>query len=122
VPVSPGREVGAGWEPVWEGNGEAQAEIIALALRDSGITAHAQGAQQIQGYPHAFQQATWAVFVPAAHSRAARHLLAERHEGHNIVDLDDDLSSLQRSTLKFVLAGLAAIGAYLAYRALTGGL
>ncbi len=122
MPVSPAPEVGAGWEPVWEGNGEAQAEIIAHALRDAGIAAHTQGGQQIQGYPHAFQPGTWAVFVPAAHSRAARHLLAERQEGHNIVHPDDDLSSLQRSTLKFVLAGLAAIGAYLAYRALTGGL
>lgn len=120
--MPPRSGVRAPWEPVWEGDGEAQAGIIALALRDSGIPAEVQGGRQVQGYPHAFQRSTWAVFVPSGLAAGARALLRERDEGANLVDGGDDLSGLQRSTLKFVLAGLLAIGAYVAYRALTGGL
>lgn len=120
--AKPDSKAGAGWEPVWQGNGEAQAEIVALALRNSGIAARVQGGQPVQGYPHAFQQDTWAVFVPIASSGAARRLLVDRDERANLVGADGDLSALQRSTIKFVLAGLLAIAAYVVYRALTGGL
>lgn len=96
------------WEPVWQGNGEAQATIVADGLEAGGIGARIQGARQIDGLPHAFQRNTWAVFVASDNAPRARDVLRDRGESAGIVEgggLDD---KDWKATWKFV--GLLALG------------
>lgn len=117
-PSNPGprrRSASSGWEAVWQGDGEAAAEIVAGGLSAAGIPARTMGAQQVPtGYPHGFQRDTWAVFAPSSRAADARDLLWQRGDESGIVSGGDDLSSEQRATLRLVLilavyAGLPAI-------------
>jgi len=105
------------WDAVWEGNGEAQASVVAGGLGSSGIRAQVTFSR-IAAQP--FARESWVVMVPARHAEAARQLLHERGEGHRVVTGDDDVSAEQVATLKFVAVALIAavvIGLVLTIRA-----
>lgn len=98
------RQASSGWEAVWQGDGEAAAEIVAGGLSAAGIPTRTMGGQQLpSGYPHAFQRDTWAVFAPSARADDARDLLRQRGDEAGIVSAGDDLSSEQRATLRVIL-------------------
>jgi hypothetical protein len=90
-----------GWEPVWQGNGEAQARIVADGLGASGFRARTQGARPTEGLPHAFQLNTWAVFVPVGEADRARDRLRDQGESAAIIDGASNWASESRLTLKF---------------------
>ncbi|MCC7365630.1 MAG: hypothetical protein IT303_14790 [Dehalococcoidia bacterium] len=81
------RQSTTAWEPVWQGDGEAAAVVVADALRVRGIDARPVGARQIGGggYPHAWQRGTWAVIVRARDAAAARDALDATGEDANLV-------------------------------------
>lgn len=109
------RQASSRWEAVWQGDGEAAAEIVAGGLSAAGIPTRTMGGQQLpSGYPHAFQRDTWAVFAPSARADDARDLLRTRGDEAGIVSGGDDLSTEQRATLRLLLilaiyVGLPAI-------------
>jgi len=99
------------WEPVWQGDGEASAEIVAGGVAAAGIPTRTMGAQQVPtGYPHAFQRDTWAVFVPSSRAEAAGELLRTRGDETSIVSGSEDISSEQRATLRLVLILAVYVG------------
>jgi hypothetical protein len=99
------------WEPVWQGNGEAQAQIVADGLGQYGIRARVQGARPIQGLPSAFQLNTWAVIVPLAQAETARARLREQGEGSSVVTGSGPTMSDRAATLRFaLLLALACLG------------
>jgi hypothetical protein len=107
------------WEPVWQGNGEAQAEIVAGGLGVSGIPARVQGARPIQGLPSPFQLNTWAVIVPASRADAARLLLREHGEGAGVVSGAGQTRSDRAATIRFAVLlalGCVAFGLFVAVR------
>lgn len=92
----------AGWEPVWQGNGEAQAQIVADGLASRGIRARTQGARQAGGgLPHAFQLNTWAVVVPVKQAAQARSVLRSLGEEAGIVHGGGQSAADRRATLGF---------------------
>jgi hypothetical protein len=93
----------AGWQPVWEGNGEAQALIVAGGLETCGIDARVQGARPIDGLPHAFQASTWAVFVANEDAERARDVLRDQGEGAAILSGDGERREERTATLRFVV-------------------
>jgi hypothetical protein len=95
------------WEPVWQGNGEAQAHIVAGGLRATGINVRIQGARQTQALPHAFQRDAWALFVPLTQAASARAILRGHGEEAGVVDGSADRAG-QRATLGFAAAFAAA--------------
>ena len=107
------------WEPVWQGNGEAQATIVADGLRAGGMEARIQGARQTDGLPHMFQMDTWAVFVPSEEAGEARQALRETGEGSGVVEGGGFSSSDWKATWRFVAllaAGVVAVALLLALR------
>jgi hypothetical protein len=93
----------AGWEPVWEGNGEAQALIVAGGLVTRGIDARVQGARPIEGLPHAFQVGTWAVFVAEEDAEHARDVLRDQGEGASLISGERSRGEERTATLRFVV-------------------
>ena len=92
---------------MWEGLGEAQASVVAGGLESSGIRAQVTFTR-IAAQP--LTRESWFVLVRLQEAEAARHLLHQRGEGHAIITGNQDISSDQLATLKFVaLALLAAI-------------
>jgi hypothetical protein len=100
------------WEAVWQGNGEAQAQIVADGLGVRGIRARIQGARPIDGLPHAFQVNTWAVVVPTQQAAEARDVLLDRGEAAGIVAAADGSAAEKRATLRFVLLLAASVVAF----------
>jgi len=97
------------WEPVWQGNGEAQAHIVAEGLGVRGIRARIQGARPIDGLPHAFQVNTWAVVVPVQQAAEARDVLLDRGEAAGIISAGTQDAAGRRATLRFVALLAAAV-------------
>lgn len=80
------RRQASSWQPVWQGDGEAPAAIVADSLRGRGIDARPVGGRQAAGgYPHAWQRDTWAVIVRVKDAAAARDILDETGEDANVV-------------------------------------
>ena len=97
------------WEPVWQGDGEAAASIVAGGLEADGIRAQVQGVRAAGGIRGQFlARNTWSVFVLSSHADEARRLLRKRHDDPNIVTSNADLTSSQIATLKFAVVGLIA--------------
>ncbi len=106
------------WEPVWQGDGEAAASIVAGGLEADGIRAQVQGLRAAGGIRGQFlARNTWSVFVLSDHADEARRLLRKRHDDPNIVTTNADLMSSQIATLKFAAVGLlvAAVVVLLAF-------
>jgi hypothetical protein len=96
----------ARYEPVWQGNGEAAAAIIAGGLQADGIRARMQGGRPTANtLTHAFARDTWAVFVHCRDAARARELLYEQEEGPNVIEGEDPeaFAANQRATLKFAV-------------------
>ncbi len=103
-PPAPPHQPSSGWEAVWQGDGEAPAEIVAGGLSAAGIPARTMGGQQLpSGYPHVFQRDTWAVFTPSSHAGHAREILRQRGDHAGIVSGTGNLSAEQRATLRLAL-------------------
>ncbi|MFN8508576.1 MAG: hypothetical protein U0547_13590 [Dehalococcoidia bacterium] len=112
------------WEPVWEGDSEAAASIVAGRLDADGFRTQVVGGRATPGgYPHAFQRATWAILVRSGEAPRARDLLRDRGESDNIVTAGSGaLDASGRATLRValqvvvVLALVIAIGELLSHR------
>jgi len=112
------------WEPVWEGDSEAAASIVAGRLDADGFRTQVVGGRATPGgYPHAFQRATWAILVRSGEAPRARDLLRDRGESNNIVTAGSGaLDASGRATLRIalqvvvVLALVIAIGELLSHR------
>jgi len=99
------------WEQVWQGTGEAVAEIVAGRLHAEGIPANVRG--------HSFQQralvfalqGAWAVYVPGPAASLARDVLRAHGEADNIIEAESPsgLTSSQSATLKVAFIGLLLI-------------
>jgi hypothetical protein len=101
---------GGSYVPVWQGDSEGSASIVAGGLRADGIAARMQGSRPIpQTASHAFARGGWAVLVPGRQAHRARDLLIARHEGASVIDEEEDgagLTGNQRATLKMAGTGL----------------
>lgn len=112
------------WEPVWEGDSEAAANIVAGRLDADGFRTQVVGGRATPGgYPHAFQRATWAILVTMGEAARARDLLRDRGESNNIVTSGSGvLDTNGRATLRLaaqavvVLALVIAIAELLSQR------
>ena len=99
------------WDPVWQADSEAEASIVAGRLEADGIRTRVQGI----GTPYRGSAltlgGTWAILVPAGIAERAREVLREHEEGHNVIEAEDDegLTAAERSTLRFVIAGVALL-------------
>ena len=107
------------WEQVWQGDSEAVASIVAGRLESDGIRTRIQG-QTTPYRAAAFQLGgVWGILVPAGKAAAARDVLRENDEGHNVIQPEDaeGLTTSQKATLRFALGValiLALIGIVLA--------
>jgi hypothetical protein len=114
---------GGDWEPVWQGNSEAEAEIVAGGLQADGIPARSLGSQQVPvALPYAFLADTWAVFVPSSRAERSRDILRRRGSAADIVEGSSDFSGDQRATLKFAAIGLLAMAVFALYQVLRSAL
>jgi hypothetical protein len=99
------------WDAVWQADSEAVASIVAGRLEADGIRTRVQG----HGAPYRVSTGTlggtWAILVPAGRAERARELLRDNEEGHNVIEAEGDegLTDAQRSTLRFVIVGVALI-------------
>lgn len=114
---------GVEWEPVWQGNSEAEAEIVAGGLHADGFAARSMGSQSLpSALPHAFLADTWAVFVPSSHASQVRRVLRQRGSDADVVESPQNFSRDQAATLKFVVAGLIAVALFAIFQELMNSL
>lgn len=117
-----GAERGEPWEPVWQGDNEPEAAIVAGRLEADGIPARIRGGKLFSPWmPVGGPWGTWTVFAPTPEAALARELLHRHHAGAGVIDPGRGAAtSDQVATLKFaVLAVLAAtiFGLLMAIRA-----
>lgn len=97
--------------PVWEGDSEAQASVVAGSLQADGIRAVINGSQPIPSTAsHAFARNTWAVLVPGNRAADARALLRETADA-GVVEGGGPAAPEQLATLKFAVFGLLVVAA-----------
>jgi len=117
------------WEAVWQGEGEARAEIIAGSLTSRGIRARTQGAGRLpMAIPAGLVPETWVVFVRRRDARLARAHLYKSGEAVNVVGGPADDAALNRdqlATLRFAALGLLVVAGVVIYvilrQAMDGG-
>lgn len=80
----------ASWVQVWQGDGEAQAEIVAQGLGASGIRTRVGSSPLTLPYGARLQTSAWTILVPGHDAERARELLQERHEGPRVVSGEAD--------------------------------
>lgn len=108
--------MGAGaveWEPVWVGDGEAVAAIVAGSLEAEGIGTQTSGTRVAARAGAGFSPfSTWAVLVRASQAEQARDSLRATGESANVVAgggvSGADVRSLFRLTM-YALAVMAVV-------------
>ncbi len=107
------------WEAIWQGEGEALAEIIAGSLAARGIRARTRGTGALpMAIPGGFIPDTRVVFVRRRDARLARAHLRNSGETANLVGGPEDDAALNRNqvaTLRFAAFGLLAVAGIAIY-------
>lgn len=100
-----------GWEFVWSGDGEANAEIVAGALRSAGIAARTTVTPPGYTADGSVISSSATIAVRRKDAVRARKVLEGNGEGHNLLEhgSENGLTANQRATLWIAATGLLAL-------------
>ncbi len=104
------------WVPIWEGDSEAAASIVAGRLDAEGFRVQVVGGRATPGgFPHVFQRGTWAILASSGEAERARGVLRDRGESHNIVDSGaEGLGTNGRATLRIAFQAIVVVALVIA--------
>jgi hypothetical protein len=99
------------WLPVWQGDSESVAHIVAGRLEAEGIPVRVHGSTTPYRTSALALGGTWSILVPGGKANLARDILRENDEGHNLLEADDGegLTATQRDTLRYAILGVDAL-------------